>query len=217
MVDAVAGEPGMSGTSSTRYDPRIHHRQSIRLPHYDYAAEGAYFVTICVQDRECLFGEVVDGEMVLSEAGRIVDEAWNNLSRRFPFVDLDAFVVMPNHIHGIVVFREDEGAASSAPTWSAPAVGALLAAPSSAPPHSVRPPGKPARPTLGQIMRAFKSISAISANRLLGRQGQPLWQRNYYEHIIRDDDDPDRIREYIHTNPAMWDKDALHPDNLSRW
>jgi REP element-mobilizing transposase RayT len=167
----------------TTFNPDKHHRHSIRLRDYDYAQAGMYFVTVCAAQRECVFGDVVDGQMRLNEAGQMVQQVWECLSIRFSSVALDAFVVMPNHIHGIVAIVGAEGAASSAPT-------------------------------LGKIMRAFKSISAIESNRLLSRSGQPLWQRNYYEHVIRNEGDMAHICQYILDNPSKWLEDAENPQNL---
>ena len=167
----------------------IHHRHSIRLRGYDYSQAGAYFVTVCVQRHECLFGDVANGKMRLNDAGRTAQTAGEGLPDHFPSVELDTFVVMPNHVHGIIVLvgaglaLPKRGAASSAPTT----------------------------PTLGNVMRAFKSISAINVNRLLSRSGQSLWQRNYYEHIIRDAESLDRIREYIVANPLRWALDRENP------
>lgn len=169
------------------FDPDIHHRRSIRLSGYDYSQQGAYFVTVCIQNRECLLGKIVDGKMMLNGAGKIVQSAWDDLPRRFPNVTLDAFTIMPNHVHGIVVIQQNVGAGQALP----------LGAASSA-------------PTLGDIVRVFKSIPAISINRLLSRTG-PVWQRNYYEHIIRDENDLFRIRQYIADNPARWDEDENNP------
>ncbi len=162
------------------YDPDRHHRRSIRLRDYDYSQAGAYFVTICIYNRECLLGEI-DGDGVrLVRSGQIVTETWDKMPLRFALIELDAFVVMPNHVHGIMVISQ--GAASSAPT-------------------------------LGLIMRAFKSISAVACNRELVRADVPFWQRNYYEHIIRDADDLNRIRQYIADNPARWAEDPENPAN----
>jgi putative transposase len=170
------------------YDPDRHHRRSIRLQGYDYARAGAYSVTVCVHNRECLLSEIVNGEVRLTEIGQIVIRAWDDLPLRFPGVELDTFVVMPNHIHGIIVIEDrpkqdatsSQGAASSAPT-------------------------------LGLIVRAFKSIAAIACNRALDRADVPFWQRNYYEHVIRDEDDLNRIRCYIADNPACWPEDPENP------
>ena len=179
------------------------HRRSLRLRGFNYSSEGAYFVTICTQNRECLFGGVVDGEMRLNDVGRVVQIVWNGLSERFPNVELDAFVVMPNHVHGILVIvgagqaLPVKGAASSAPTGSVSS-------------------------TLMKLLRTFKSISAIQVNRLLSSSGQPFWQRNYYEHIIRNEESLNRIREYIATNPLRWELDRENPrrkgeDEFDHW
>ena len=179
------------------FDQNLHHRHSLRLKGYDYHLHGAYYVTVCTHERQCLMGQVMLGSMQLNAVGQVVLDAWAALPARFPDVQLDAFVVMPNHVHGILCIDHDvgavlappaPGAASGAPTL--PAAGAASGA-----------------STLGEIMRAFKSLSAIAANRILGRSGVPFWQRNYYEHIVRNDHDLDEIREYIVGNPVNWEKD----------
>jgi len=179
-------------------------RRPLRLPGFDYSGEGAYFVTICTRNRECLLGDVMKGKMRLNELGQMVQTVWDGLRERFPAIESDAFVVMPNHVHGILVLvgaglaLSQGGAASSAPTG----------------PASIT--------TLGTVVRAFKSICAIGVNRLLSRSGQPLWQRSYYEHIIRDEESLNRIREYIGTNPLRWQLDRENPerkgeDEFDRW
>lgn len=155
-----------------KYDPQIHHRRSIRLRGYDYAHAGAYFVTVCTYNRDLL--------LQAQGVQEVVSSTWHALPVHFPAVALDEFVIMPNHLHGIIIMR---GAASSAPS-------------------------------LGQVVRAFKSASAIEANKVLNRSGQPFWQRNYYEHIIRNDHDLNRIRQYIRDNPLAWDEDPDNPANL---
>ena len=172
------------------FDPDVHHRRSIRLRGYDYSHPGHYFVTICTHGKEHVFGEVVEGEMVLNEAGEVVRRAWESLPKRFPTVALNSLVVMPNHIH-IIIGLVGEGLAL---------------------PASLRRGAASSAPTLGDVLRVFKSTSAISANALLSRCGQPLWQRNYYEHIIRNPAELEMIREYIATNPPRWDTD---PENVS--
>ena len=167
------------------YDPDIHHRRSLRLRGYNYSQPGAYSVTIVTQCRECLFGEVIDGRMILNDAGDLVKQAWENLPNRFPSVDLDAFIVMPNHLHGIIVVIEGD-TSRSAPNQKMPA--------------------------LGDIMRAFKSISAIDVNRILSRRDQPVWQRNYHDHIIRNERDLDNRRQYIVDNPGRWAEDEENPN-----
>jgi len=197
------------------YNPEIHHRNSIRLRGFDYSNNGAYFVTICAQGRECLFGGICQGEMILNEAGRMVTQIWTTLSAKFPEIILGEFVVMPNHFHGIIVITDVNAHGCNKPD----VVGALLAAP------AVNAGGRnkiaviaenkgaaSSAPTLGKIMRTFKSISAIEVNRILDRQGQPLWQRNYYERIIRDENEFASISEYIALNPISWAEDKENPD-----
>jgi REP element-mobilizing transposase RayT len=182
------------------FNPELHHRRSIRLRGYDYSTGGAYFVTICAWQRECLFGEVVDGALRLNEAGHLVTATWESLSERFQTVLLDQHIVMPNHFHGTLVLS-GLGAASSATLG--------LGAASSAPTSGLG--AASSAPTLGNVVRAFKSISAISINRALDRQGIPLWQRNYYERVIRNEQELTAIRQYIVENPARWNDDENHP------
>jgi len=187
------------------YDPTIHHRRSIRLRGYDYAQAGAYFVTICVQGRECLFGQIVNARMVLNDAGRMVQAQWEQLPERFNTIELDIHIVMPNHFHGIVIITNPVGAGLVPAPAPAPAPGATT---------RVAPTG-PRRPTLGDIIGAFKSLTTNAYIRGVREYGWPpfdkrLWQRNYYEHIIRDAADLERIREYIANNPAKWPDDRLY-------
>jgi REP element-mobilizing transposase RayT len=165
---------------ANHYDPDIHHRQSIRLKGFDYSIPGAYFVSIVTENRVCIFGDVINDQMILNDSGEIVKQVWLDLPKRYPMLDLDIYVVMPNHIHGISCIIERDNLSEQ---------------------------DKDKNTTLGKIIRAFKSISAINVNRYLKRQGQPLWQRNYYDHIIRDEVDLNIRRQYIIDNPARWDKD----------
>ncbi|MDA8105885.1 MAG: hypothetical protein M0Z71_10960 [Nitrospiraceae bacterium] len=178
------------------YNPEIHHRRSIRLKEYDYSLAGAYFVTICAWKKECLFGEIKNGKVSYNEAGQVLADVWCNLLGRFPSIDLDEFVIMPNHVHGIVILHTD-------------VVGAGLALPGT---NRGQKGAASSAPTLGDIMRTFKSISAIAVNRRLGSPGSPLWQRNYYEHIIRDERELHSIREYIRYNPLKWEEDEENPN-----
>lgn len=185
------------------YDPDIHHRRSIRLKGYDYAGAGWYFVTLCVWQRECLFGEVVDGGMRLNAVGGLVESLLHEMKQRFPSVVVDSSVIMPNHIHLIVPF-----------------VGAGLGPPdeletSDNPGQIAIPKGAASRaPTLGDVICAFKSISAIRINKLRNNPGGPVWQRNYYERVIRDDHELTAIRDYIAINPLQWEADSNNPNNL---
>lgn len=174
------------------YGPDKHHRRSIRLKGYDYAKSGAYFVTICTQNRVCLFGAVANGEMQLNNAGQVAKRTWDALTEQFPSVRLDAFIIMPNHVHGIVM------------------VGAQFIAPS----HgfgtaTINQGVMNHAPTLGEIVRAYKAAST----RLIRQAGTPdfAWQRNYYEHIVRDEESLNRIRQYILDNPARWEFDRENP------
>ena len=147
-------------------------------------------MTVCTYNRDLL--------LQVQEIQGVISSTWHTLPVRFPAVALDEFVIMPNHLHGIIILR---GAASSAPADRALGGGAAnRGAASSA-------------PTLGQVVRAFKSASAIEANQVLNRSGQPFWQRNYYEHVIRNDHDLNRIREYIRDNPLKWSDDPDNPSN----
>ncbi len=205
----------------TPYDPARHHRRSIRLKGYDYTQPGAYFITLCVHERAHLFGAVVDGEMQLNDAGRVVEQCWRDISAHFPHVALDAFVVMPNHVHGVLwivdtITEPDAGtvgANNHSPTIGAenlpPTIGAENLPP--LPPPDVSPP----RPhgtskTIGSVVRGFK----IGVTQWF-RQNTALytiWQRNYYEHIIRHERALNAIRRYILENPLRWslDRENIH-------
>jgi len=168
-----------------RYDPANHHRRSIRLPSYDYAQAGACFVTLVCKDREPLFAD--------ERFRAIAEETWLWLAERYKYVGLDQYVVMPNHVHGIIVIRDVcRGGSRTAPTGRPPAI-------------------KP----LGRLIGAFKTVSTKRINAIRGASGVPVWQRNYYEHVIRDEDDLDRIRRYIEENPLRWAEDAENPSNVA--
>jgi len=185
-----------------KYDPEKHHRRSVRLKGYDYEQSGAYFVTVVTQARACLFGEIADGETRLKEAGRMVRAVWEELSTHYPGVETDAFVVMPNYIHGVVVLV---GAGPRA----CPDVGAGN-------PERGQPQGVATTLSLSDIMHRFKTLTTkryADAVKQSGRTPFPgrLWQRNYYEHLIRDEDSLNRIRQYILDNPARWAFDRENP------
>src|SRR5665213_732360 len=184
------------GGCNILYNPDIHHRKSLRLQHYDYGQAGAYFITICCQFRACLFGRIAHGSMDLNDAGRMVWEAWSGLSRRYPHIELDAFVVMPNHVHGFIF---------------------LAAEPNPSHSHTVPNGGVPERYALGGIVGAFKSIATVAYIEGVSEHDWPtfpgrLWQRNFYERILCDEGMVDRAREYILNNPAEWTADPNHPD-----
>jgi len=163
-------------------------RRSIRLRDYDYSQPGAYFATICTKDRQCLFGDVIGGEMRLNEFGQIVEYCWEWLENQYEYVELDAYVVMPNHLHGIILIMDDRrrGGSRTAPTTK--------------------------RKSLGRLIGAFKTVSTKSINKTRGIPNSVVWQRNYYEHVIRNEDELNEIREYIANNPLKWESDEENPD-----
>jgi REP element-mobilizing transposase RayT len=194
-----------------KFDPKIHHRRSIRLKGYDYSQAGAYFVTIVAWQRECLFGEIVDGEMRLNRHGYIVRDAWFDLKKHYRHVELSAFVIMPNHVHGIIVLNDD-GRGGSFLSGGRNLPDASNAGRDNLPPNQTRPYVKPKpRHGLPEIVRAFKSFSARRINNFRKTDGIPVWQRNYYEHIIRNEREMDNITKYIETNPLRWNDDDENP------
>ncbi len=184
-----------------RYNPEIHHRRSLRLENYDYSQLGIYFVTICVKDRIERFGEIVDSQMCLSEQGKIAQYEWNNLPRRFPGIELDYNVIMPNHVHGILVRTQrippppHEEPASITSRTTGP-----LRAPRIDPTRSQN---------LHEIIRTFKAVVSCRIHK--SATPEFAWQREYYDHIIRNQQQLDRIRRYILNNPSIWHKDSLRP------
>jgi REP element-mobilizing transposase RayT len=173
------------------YSPGQHRRRSIRLSGYDYSQNGAYFITVCTKNRQCLLGEIENGEMRLNDAGRIVVAEWMKTAEIRSGIELDACVVMPNHFHGIFVVSDGRGTARRAPT--------------------VERFGQPVPGSIPTVIRAFKSAVTKRINEMRQIPGEPLWQRNYYEHVIRNDDELNRIRQYIIDNPAKWDMDKENP------
>jgi putative transposase len=196
-----------------KYDPDKHHRRSIRLPGYDYSQSGAYFVTICAYQRQCLFGDVVDGQMVLNQYGAIVAETYQWLCQRYPYLHSDEWIVMPNHFHAIMVITDEPPVNTAKPRTG---VSHCRGGSRNAPPNNSH--GKiTKRKPLGRLIGAFKTVSTKKINILRDAPATPLWQRNYYEHIIRDRDAMDKICRYIINNPMSWSIDQLHPDNPSKW
>jgi len=177
------------------FDPQRHHRRSIRLKGYDYTQAGAYFVTLVAQGRECLFGDVAEGEMRLNEHGRVVAEAWEWLAEQYAYVELDEWVVMPNHLHGIIVITDnhDRGGLGRGGSRTAPADTAAK------------------RKPLGRLVAAKKTVSAKRINQMRNTPAAPVWQRNYYERIIRNERELDATRQYIFQNPLRWVLDAENP------
>jgi putative transposase len=175
-------------TNGTHYS-RKHQRRSIRLKGYDYSQVGTYFITVCTYRREPIFGNIVGGEMQLNEYAKIVLRCWNHLPEHCPNMQSSTFVIMPNHIHGIVVIKDTK---------------------------SVR------RYSLPEIVRVLKMSSTRRINNMRGTAGTPVWQRNYWEHIIRNQEALNRVHNYILANPERWHLDRENPnrsgeDDFDRW
>ena len=196
------------------YNPNIHHRRSIRLKGYDYSQAGAYFITICCKDRKCRFGKIVVGASVmeLNECGQIAYDEWLKLSERFSNFELDVFQIMPNHMHGIIVLNDIVGATlavvQNAVVQNVP--NGIIALNDVGATARVAPTTTNA--TIGDIVGAYKSLVANGCldiyktkNETMGK----LWQRNYYEHIIRNEQSYQTISDYIINNPAKWKDDKF--------
>lgn len=195
------------------------HRRSIRLPKYDYSEYGYYFVTICAYNREPIFGEIVDGEIKLNETGKIVLAEWGNLPKRYPDIKLDCFVIMPNHIH-VIIKIDTVGAVHEPPIRNEPPI------------NLEKPPTdgwairelplrdrqifmqKRRKMLLPKIIGYFKMNTGKKINLFLNTPGVSIWQRNYYEHIIREENELNNIRQYILENPRSWDRDRNNPKNF---
>jgi len=187
---------------------REHPRRSIRLDGYDYAESGAYFVTICTQDHLCLFGEIIDGDMRMTNPGDMVQAVWDELPSHYPGVSTDAFVVMPNHIHGIIMLASVGAGPRACPGSARSKEGQ---------PQGVAPTrgGAPAM-SLGDVVARFKTLTTRRYTEGVRQSGWwpfpgRLWQRNYYEHIIRNEQALNHIRRYIVGNPQRWAQDRENP------
>lgn len=189
----------------SRFDPQKHHRRSIRLKAYDYSQAGAYYVTIVVWHRECVFGEVVNREMRLSKFGLVAKQQLEKLPKRFPNVELSAFVGMPNQIHMIIIITDGRGTAEDLkdsdgePSRRAPTREEFQ---------------KPVKGSIPTIVRSYKSAVSYRINLMRRTEGVPVWQRNYYEHVIRNQQDLQNKTDYIEANPMLWDEDNENPLNI---
>jgi REP element-mobilizing transposase RayT len=175
-----------------RYDPDQHHRRSIRLKGYDYSRAGAYFITLCIQQRECLLGEVADRILRHNDAGRMVERWWKELAHKFPGLSLDESVVMPNHLHGILFLQQRQEAQLS----------------------------EVSSPSLGSIMDWFKTMTMNEYIRGVKEYGwksfpRRFWQRGYFDRVIRDQNELQAIREYIRLNPSQWPQDEENPSRAA--
>lgn len=183
---------GLVKAMAAKSNGQRHKRRSIRLPGYDYSQAGAYYITVCTRDRKCLFGHLADGQMQLNDFGQVVQSVWVGLRQFCQDIELDAFVIMPNHIHGVIAIHDPVGAIHESPSHARQGV-------------------QGRRMLLSKIVGRLKMVSAKQINALCGSPGQPLWQRNYYEHIVRDEEALNRIRQYIADNPAQWEFDHENP------
>jgi REP element-mobilizing transposase RayT len=184
------------GPDNRSFEPQRYHRASIRLRGYDYTRSGKYFVTVCTHQRACWLADVSGGLVVLSALGRIVEQVWRHLPRHFPGIELDCLVVMPNHLHCILVLAGRPGAGSPVKRGSH---------------NQDNHPRGTASGSVAAVVQNAKSIAARRVNDARAAPGAPVWQRNYYERIIRDDAELSRIRRYIEENPARWAFDGHHP------
>lgn len=184
-----------------------HHRKSIRLRGYDYTQAGAYFITLVTYQRICLFGEWVAEEIKPSKIGNMVISEWKRIERRFLTVELDEWVIMPNHFHGIIVLSEPMGKGQ---IEKQPGNESFQA------PHTASEErfGSPVKGSVPTIIRSFKS-SVTQKAQWMGMM-TPIWQRNYYEHVIRNEDELDQTRLYIQDNPRRWLEDAENPSRPGR-
>ena len=204
-----------SGNIFMIYNPEIHHRRSIRLKGYDYSQKGAYFVTICTRDRHCLFGDVEQGEMILNDAGNMIKTWWLAIPGKYRHVELDECMIMPNHFHGIIGIIKNVGADQCV----CPDV--CLCHDPYVPEHfnETKKKGEHTGSPLPRIIQWFKTMTTNEYIRGIDAHGWKrfngkLWQRNYYEHVIRTDKELNQIREYIVNNPMQWELDTENPQNI---
>ncbi|HEX4953852.1 MAG TPA: transposase [Thermoanaerobaculia bacterium] len=197
MTEKAAPNPARRPDPSSLVSPG--HRRSLRLPSWDYRGGGAYFLTLCTAGRECLLGDVVESGVRLTEIGTLVEEEWRRSGALRSELELDAFVIMPNHLHGIVWLTEIVGAHGRAPSG-------VSATPDARSVPFQRPPR-----SLGSFVAGFKSATTLRVNVLRDSRGVPFWQRNYFERVIRHDEELHRVREYIAENPLKWHLDPERP------
>jgi REP element-mobilizing transposase RayT len=185
------------------YNPNIHHRRTIRLKGYDYSQAGLYFITICCQDRICRFGKIENGEMILNEYGQIAQQCWLEIPEHFPHSVLHEYIIMPNHVHGIIELTNDDDITVGVKNFSPHDISDFS-------PHDISDiraknfsPQHGTSRTIGSIIRGFK----IGVTKQFGAT---IWQRNYYEHIIRNEQSYQNISDYIIQNPENWTEDKFY-------
>ncbi len=173
-------------------------RNSLRHPQYDYTQPGAYFITICAKKGKPIFGQIVDGRMQYTPLGEIARQVWDDLSTRHPHIEVEIFVVMPNHVHALIWIRTQVGEAGTARSY-----------------------GKPVAGSLSVLINAYKTAVTKRASQADISGEGALWQRNFYDRIVRDEQELAYVKEYIRMNPYRWQEDQLHPDappnQFNRW
>ena len=200
-----------------KYNPNIHHRRSIRLKGYDYSQAGLYFITICIKNRACLIGNIENGEMILNDAGKMIENEWLKITNRFKNTKLHEYIIMPNHFHAIleivgatlVVAPNDKGQPQGIAPTNTP-----TNTPTNIPTNTPTNTEAEKKPRLGDIVGAFQSITTVEYIRGVKNNNwkpfdRKLWQRNYWEHIIRSEKSYNTISEYIINNPGKWDEDKF--------
>ena len=192
------------------YSSAIPHRKSIRLKNYNYSQVGLYFVTICTQNRECLFGQIINDEMVLNIAGRMIEKIWLDIPTHHDNTNLHEYIVMPNHFHAII---EIVGAESISARVSESTFGKMN--------HGKRADMESAPTDVGLsgFVQTFKRVTTIEYIKMVKQHILPsfdkkIWQRNYWEHIVRNDDEYHQISDYIINNPAKWCDDKLNGSTI---
>jgi putative transposase len=201
----------------SKYDPQKHHRRSIRLKGFDYTSARGYFVTLVAWQRHCRFGEVINGEapqgsyVQLNKNGKIVEWEWRELPKRLPYISLGAYVVMPNHFHAILFIHETAGATRQGQTVSQSGTEPMQTVTKEGIGGSPRRPNGPKPSSLGAVIAQFKSRATKRIWKIPECKEIPVWQRNYYERIIRDETALQNITRYINANPLSWDADAENP------
>jgi putative transposase len=191
-----------------KYNPYKHHRRSIRLKGYDYSQDGAYFITLCAYNRELLFGDIIDQKMILNNTGQIAYDEWIKTAEMRPNIELGEFIIMTNHVHGIIIINNTEYCCR----------GTMHRAPTLMPHGPVSEQfGKPMSNTIPIIIRGYKSSLTKQINILRIMPGAPVWQHNYFERIIRDETEYYRIENYIKNNPNHWAEDKNNPLNFNNY
>lgn len=206
-----------------KYNPKIHNRRSIRLKGYDYSKASAYFITICCQDRKCWFGKIENGKMILNEYGTVAYNEWIKLTQRFLNFELDVFQIMPNHMHGIIVLNDVGATLAVAPNDKIVAPNDKMDLQANGATTRVAPTTK--SKTVGDILGAYKSLVANECLKIFKlkyarAEASPaptpmmgkLWQRNFYDHIIRNEKSYQTISNYIINNPANWKDDKFYQE-----